>query len=142
MQTCLKYRIRVQYHSTSHDIFEIYIPTKRLAFHYVHTIVGKSLVVIDVQNPRSDNTTEHNLSTDTIEKICTIHDSNKLAKSLEQEIHTEINDCLFAETVMFDDEPTLDQLKRDIMAITKYSKSKVNSMTRAELQDIMDLYEI
>ena len=60
---------------------------------------------------------------------------------MEEDIKDRDKMRLYAETVMFSEDPTLEELKKEVIELTGYSKSKVNTMTLAELKQIMSEYD-
>ena len=144
MVDCIRYKIKVQYHSTNNDVYEIFVPSEKVAFHYVNTIIGKSMIVIKADNPREPRTSDMShilLEEEVIEKIKKIYQNKCEIDKLEDDIKDRVEMGLYAETVMFSVDPTLEELKKEVIELTGYSKSKVNTMTLAELKQIMSEYD-
>lgn len=144
MVDCVKYKIKVQYHSTNNDVYEIFVPSEKIAFHYVNTIIGKSLIVIKADNPREPRTSDISpvlLEKDVINKVNQIYKNRCEIDILESDIKDRMEVGFYSETVMFTDDPTLEALKKEVVELTGHSKSKVNMMTLAELKQIMSEYD-
>lgn len=137
---CIKYTTKVQYHSICHDILEIFIPTKNIAFHHVNTIIGRTLITIETSRPRSDKTETIFLSPNFVENIMQIHKNRIEINKLESEMKDELEIGLYSQTVLFDNDISTEQLKKEVIELTGYSKSKVNTMTLDELKEIVAEY--
>lgn len=144
MVDCVKYKIRVRYHSTNNDVYEIFVPNEKIAFHYVNTIIGKSLIVISSDNPREPRASDISpviLDKEVVDKVKKIYQNKCEIDKLESDIKDRVEIGFYSETVMFTEDPTLETLKKEVVELTGHSKSKVNLMTLAELKEIMKEYD-
>ena len=141
MVECVKYQTKVRYHSIHHEVYEIFIPIHKIAFHYVNTIIGKFLMVISTNEPRDLNNTPIIIEDDIIDKILSIYKKRVEITKLEDDIRETVEACLYSETVMFNEDPTLEVLKKEVIELTGYSKSQVNIMKLAELKEIVAEYQ-